>query len=515
MDFLGKCALLTRFFAQNTSLIFCGDASKPLNCNNKLITVFGFSLRLRRFGKPFPPKTRTQKSTSDYFRFLFELTICFFELLLSTPKTRTQRSANRLLFESFFINGVLMNLESFYQRVIAPPHPWRVSKVVIAEDNSRVDVWLEHLSFQFLCHECQQPAPIYDHAPEREWRHLDTCDCPTYLHARIPRVSCPKHGVVNGVFHMADPNVSLTHKMEAKCIVAMQQCDIKGASNIMDVSWDILGYVQKRAVIRGMERRGEKIPKKMGIDEKQVFSRHRYFTIVTDLDEGRVHDVMDQRKISSISPWFEERKSLLDRVEMVAMDMSAGYERIVHDYMEKATVCFDRFHIMQVVQKGVDETRKNEQRSMGDEDKKMMFGARFDFLYGKENLPEKNVARFEQARKIATKTARAWAIKENLRDMWPNVQGDSEKARVYFNKWFWWATHSRIPFMQKAAHTLKDHCEGIFTALQHGISNALTEGINNKIESIKRDACGFRNKESFRTAILFHCSKLDMMPRMS
>lgn len=407
-----------------------------------------------------------------------------------------------------------MNLESFYQRVISPPSPWKVSKVVIAENNSRVDVWLEHSPFQFLCHECQQPAPIYDHAPEREWRHLDTCDCSTYLHARIPRVACPKHGVVNGVFHMADPNVSLTHKMEAKCISALQQCDVTGASALMDVSWDILGNVQKRAVTRGIERRGDKIPEHMGIDEKQVFARHKYFTIITDLKEGRVHDVIDQRKLSCISPWFEERKSLLENVKLVAMDMSAGYERIAKDYIGRATVCFDRFHIMQIVQKATDETRKNEQKTMSDEDKKMMFGARYDFLYGKENLPEKNLARFEQAKKIARRTAKAWAIKENLRDMWSIVRDDVKEAKIYFDKWFWWATHSRIQPMQKAAHTLKRQCEGIFAALRHGVSNALTEGINNKIESIKRDACGFRNKESFRTAILFHCGKLDMMPRV-
>lgn len=207
-------------------------------------------------------------------------------------------------------------------------------------------MWLEPSPFQFLCHVCQQPAPIYDHAPEREWRHLDTCDCPTYLYARNPRVSCPKHGLVNGVFHMAEPGVSFTHKIEAKCIAAMLQCDIKGTSSLIDVSSDILENFQKRAVMRGMERRGDQVPTSMGIDEKQVFTRHKYFTIITDLDEVRVHDVIDQRNLSSISPWFEERKSMLGMVGLVARDMSVSDERIVKDYMENAAVCFDRFHIM-------------------------------------------------------------------------------------------------------------------------------------------------------------------------
>ena len=408
-----------------------------------------------------------------------------------------------------------MNLESFYQLVMALPSPWKVSKVVIAEDSSRVDVWLEHSKFQFLCHECQKPAPIYDHAPEREWRHLDTCDLPTYLHARIPRVSCPKHGVVNGVFHIAEPNTSLTCKMEAKCIATMQQCDITGAAELTKVSWDILGNVQSRAVTRGMARRGDKVPTQMGIDEKQVFARHKYFTIITDLEERCVYDVVDKRTFDALSPWFEERKSSMEKVDVVAMDMSAGYEKIAKKYAENANVCFDRFHIMQVAQKAVDTTRKNEQKSMSEDDRQMMFGTRYDFLYGRERLPEQNVARFEQAKLVAKKTSKAWAIKENLRDMWTTANGDTEKAKIYFNKWYWWATHSRIKPIIKAAHTLKTHCEGIFSAIELGISNALTEGMNNKIESVKRDACGFRNKDSFRTAILFHCGKLDMMPQIA
>ena len=43
----------------------------------------------------------------------------------------------------------------------------------------------------------------------------------------------------------------------------------------------------------------------------------------------------------------------------------------------------------------------------------------------------------------------------------------------------------------------------------------MCEGLNSKIETIKRAACGYRNKARFRTAILFHCGKLDMLPRMS
>jgi len=66
--------------------------------------------------------------------------------------------------------------------------------------------------------------------------------------------------------------------------------------------------------------------------------------------------------------------------------------------------------------------------------------------------------------------------------------------------------------MREVAHSLKKHWDSIAAAIKHGISNALIEGLNSKIETAKRDACSFRNKGMFRTVILFHCGKLDMNP---
>ncbi|MBE6373735.1 MAG: transposase [Lentisphaerae bacterium] len=58
------------------------------------------------------------------------------------------------------------------------------------------------------------------------------------------------------------------------------------------------------------------------------------------------------------------------------------------------------------------------------------------------------------------------------------------------------------------------HWAGIQAPVMNGISNSAAEGLNSKIEFIKRSACGYRNKDIFRTAILFHCGKLNLMPEL-
>lgn len=305
-----------------------------------------------------------------------------------------------------------MNLVVFYQSVIAPPKPWKVVRVECFNDAFRVDVWLEHDPSKFRCPECMAECSVRDHAPERVWRHLDTCEFQTYIHARLPRVQCNEHGIVTACVPFATPQISVTMSMEKLCIKAMQECTLQGAEKLIGVTPRKLQRIQSLAVARGLERRGEDTPLKMGLDEKQVFSRHKYFTVITDLKDRKVFDVVDKRKIEAIAPWFETRRLDLIKTELVAMDMSAGYASLARKFMPNAEICFDKFHIIQVLNHAVDATRKDEQKTMAEEQRKEMFKSRFCFLYGKENLDEANREKFERASAVAQKTARAWAIRE-------------------------------------------------------------------------------------------------------
>jgi transposase len=363
----------------------------------------------------------------------------------------------------------------------------------------------------FPCPRCGERLRIYDHTPERAWRHLDTCEYETWLHAKLPRVACLLHGTIQTNPPLSDPHVRMTYALEKRCIDVLKECSREGSAKLTGLSWDEMDAVMNRAVARGMARRPPDPPEWMGIDEKSVFARHKYFTIITDLKQGRVFDVLDKRTIKDVEPWFFQRGDQLAAVKAVAMDMSAGYANVVTRLAKNAHICFDHFHVTMKVNQAVDEVRKNEQRAMHDSDARTeFFRSRFLFLWNEENVPEHRKEQFQKLKQVAVKTSRAWAIKENFRDLW-NCS-TLEAAEGFFKKWYWWATHSRLEPMRKAAKTIKNHWQGVLNAIVHKISNACTEGLNSKIERIKRDAYGFRSKQSFRTAILFHCGNLDMYP---
>ncbi len=89
-----------------------------------------------------------------------------------------------------------MHDTKLYRYLLGLEKPWSVENVKLDLKKQRVDVWAIHEEgLQWLCPECGAMMPLSDHAPERAWRHLDSCQFMTFLHARPPRVNCKEHGV--------------------------------------------------------------------------------------------------------------------------------------------------------------------------------------------------------------------------------------------------------------------------------------------------------------------------------
>ena len=126
-------------------------------------------------------------------------------------------------------------------------------------------------------------------------------------------------------------------------------------------------------------------------------------------------------------------------------------------------------------------------------------------------LNEEHRANFDELKASTLRVARAWAIKETARGLWGYVRrGWALKA---WRRWLAWAFRSQLAPMRKAARVIKNNLWGILNAVVLKVTNATSESLNAKIQWVKKNACGFRNRERFRTAIYFHCGGLDLYPR--
>src|SRR5262249_6758883 len=87
-------------------------------------------------------------------------------------------------------------------------------------------------------------------------------------------------------------------------------------------------------------------------------------------------------------------------------------------------------------------------------------------------------------RALHLKTGRAWAIKESLRDLW-GYRRRSWAIR-HWRRWYFWATHSRLKPVVKVARMIHEHLDNVLTYLDHRITTATCEGLNSKIQTIKK-----------------------------
>lgn len=407
-----------------------------------------------------------------------------------------------------------MEGKELYQNLLGLNEPWTVERVDLDMAKLHVDVHVAHpAGARFACPDCTASCPVYDHLTERVWRHLDSCQFLTYLHARPPRISCSEHGVRQVGLPWAEQGSRFTHLFEVLAIELLQAANIKRAAQILRISWDQAWHLMERAVLRGRAAKGAAVPRQIGIDEKAIAKGHQYMTLVCDRQAATVEYVGEGRTQGSLTAYFAAYgQEQLAGIEAISLDMWPAYISGCKAHVPQAQekMVFDRFHIMQHVSNGVDRVRKDEHKALLQQGDETLKRSKYLWLYSAENMPAAARARFDQIKHGNLKTARAWALKESLREIWACQSLDC--AKRFWKRWYFWATHSRLPAMIEKAKLVARHLPNVLTYFNHRITNAVAEGLNSKIATVQKRACGFRNRDNFKIAIYFHCGGLDLYP---
>jgi transposase len=407
-----------------------------------------------------------------------------------------------------------MESVELYRQLLGLNAPWTVERVELDVAKGRVEVYVGHEPGQrFACPECGQELAVYDHSSERSWRHLDSMQFLTYLHARPPRVSCAQHGVKQVRLPWAEPGGRFTHLFEALGITVLRATNVKRAAQILRISWDEAWHIMERAVMRGRAAKGQSMPSLLGVDEKAIAKGHSYMTLVCDLQAATVEYIGEERREASLGAYFEAFPAASrEQIEAISLDMWPAYINACQASVPQADekMVFDRFHIMRHVLEAVDKVRKREHKMLMSQGDSTLAKSKYLWLYSEENLPQRSKEHFQVIKSMELKTARAWALKESLRQLW-NYRTVGWAQR-FWQRWYFWATHSRLTPMIEAAKLIARHLPNVLTYFKHRITNAVAEGLNSKIATVQKRACGYRNPDHFKIAVYFHCGGLNLYP---
>jgi transposase len=404
-------------------------------------------------------------------------------------------------------------LQKHYGQLLGIGSPWEVKAVALKLAEKQVDI---ELGWQWgaaaKCPECGRECSIHDSAPERTWRHLDTMQFETLIRARVPRSDCPEHGVKTMQVPWAAPQGRFTRLFERFAVDVLLACaSVSQACELLGLGWEAAHEIMRRAVERGLERRELDQLKYLGMDEKSFKRGHSYITLLSDLEQSRVLDVAEERTAEAAGQlWATLTPEQKQSIEAVAVDMWEPFIQSIQREVPEADIVHDKFHVSKYLGEAVDKVRRQEHKELLAQGDETLKGTRQLWLYNPQNFSPEQREEFAELKGQQLKVARAWAAKELFSRFW--TYQEEGWARRFFKSWFGWVSRSRLKPMSDVAGLLKRHLDHLLTYLKHHITNAVTEGLNSKIQSIKSAARGFRNFKNYRTRILFFCGKLDLYP---
>ena len=407
----------------------------------------------------------------------------------------------------------MLSTDAFTQ-LLNFPQPWMIERMEISAAPEEVHVWVVHGRGPLACPTCQSLCPVHDHASERVWRHLDLWKAQTFIHARLPRVRCPQHGVVQITVPWATPFLNMTMDLERAVITQVLACKtVSGACGVLPMGWDQVRGVMERAVERGLARRADDEVTYIGVDEKALLKRHRYVTLVYDLQRKLVLDVMPERTEESLLSFYRSWKpARLANIRMITMDMWGPYKTATLKMVPLAwdKIVHDRFHVAQHMGKAVDRVRIDEHRALMEASDHTLKGTKHWWLYGLENLPRHLLADLANLVASDLQTAKAWTVKEHLRHLWAMTSVDT--ARDYATAWARAAKDTGLKPVIAVADLVLNHLDQIINFARNPVTNAGAEGINSIVMTLQRAARGYRTWKTFRLAILFYCGGLALYP---
>lgn len=406
-------------------------------------------------------------------------------------------------------------LDEHYGAALGLLEPWVINKIDLDIKGEALTIQVSYNSKEGVCAECGAHCLVEDLREERSWRHLDMMQFATTIVARVPRVHCKKHKIKTIAVPWAGTRSHFTLLFERFAIeVLLATSNITKATTLLRISWHQARLIMNHAVVRGIARRttSETIPY-VGVDEKSFLKGHHYASIATDIEKGCVLDVEEGRKKENAITLLNRAISEEQRAGVMAgsMDMWEPFMNAWKEVMgHEAPIVHDRFHVSGYLGKAVDKVRKGEHKALLADGHSTLTKTKYLWLKNPDNWDKKEREQFKSLMGNELKVGRAFALKEAFRKFWE--YGKEWSALRFFKLWYFRATHSKLKPMIEVAKTLKRHLEGLLSYATHKITNAVTEGLNSKIQTIKASARGFRNFANYRTAILFHCGKLSMLP---
>jgi len=385
-----------------------------------------------------------------------------------------------------------MNANKLFEMALGLGSGWKVEKSDMELEASTLKLWLKfEPKSLFACPSCGEYCPVHD-SVEKRWRHMDFWQHRTELFARVPRVKCEEHGVLQTSVPWARPGSGFTLMMEAMILLLAQQMPVVAAARHLGETDKRLWRVLDHYVTQAHEGKDWSKLRRIMIDETSTKKGHHYATNFMDAETKELLFTTPGKDKNTIKLFAQEmllHGAAPDQITEVIMDMSPSFIAGTKEHFPDASIIFDHFHIMQLAGKALDTVRTELAHSGAD-----LKGSIWAIRGNEWTRSDKQLTARREFILNYPVLGRAVSLRESLQDVL--TQGDESDLKW----WCSWADRCRLVSFRKLSRTLKAHWDGILAFMETRLTNAAMEAVNGILQLAKRMARGFRNFKYFRIA---------------
>jgi len=394
-----------------------------------------------------------------------------------------------------------------FQLALGLVPPWMVADAKFDADKKRLDIEIDFKTGgRFACPECgKADCPVHD-TVKKTWRHLNFFQHQAFLHARIPRIDCPDHGVRLVAVPWARPGSGFTLLFEAFVMTLVKGMPVAAAARLVGEHDTRLWRVIQHYVEDAVARMDLADLRRVAIDETAAKRGHNYISLFVDIDSRKVvyaTEGKDADTVARFADHVDDHNSDASRIKEVCIDMSAAYVKGVEYNLTEAEITFDKFHAVKLVNDAVDQVRRAESRERPE-----LKHSRYLWLKNERHLSVEQLTTLAELTRMHLKTARAYRLRLAFQEMYDAPSLDW--GELIFDRWYGWAIRSRLEPMKKAARTLKQHRDGVLRWFDSKIANGLIEAINSLVQAAKAKARGYRSLRNLIAITYLIAGKIDL-----
>lgn len=354
-----------------------------------------------------------------------------------------------------------------------------------------------------VCPKCGATCAAINGRTTRHLRDLNMMEREVHLELTVHQFYCSScHHYHTQEVDFAAPNKSYTHRQAKYVFELCQKQSYKEISAIVNMNSKtverlVLDECEKKIAL---DLRYARV-KRLGIDEQSHRKGKKDFIcILTDLDTGTIIDILADRKKETLVAHFQSLgESFCQQITDVSCDIWSPYITTIETCFPNANLILDRFHVTKLLNESLDKMRK-ELRQAHKEEKvfKKLKWVLFKQYY---KLSDAELDILDDAFKAHPALQKNYFLREEFHHILEN-NDDVNIVLTLIDQWIEKVKLTQEAIFEPFIKTLLHYKTYVANYVKDNLSNAVTEGLNNLVRSIRRMSFGIPNFKHLRLRAL-------------